>query len=73
MHAEAAPAGRIASPVGQVMAQCRRGFALVFALCLALEVLSLAPIVYMWNAFDRVMASRSVVTLVSLAVLILGV
>ena len=61
------------TPVGEVLAQCRRGFWLVFGLCLALEVLSLAPIVYMWNAFDRVMSSRSVVTLVSLTALILGV
>jgi PrtD family type I secretion system ABC transporter len=38
-----------------------------------LEVLSLAPIVYMWNAFDRVLSSRSLITLVSLTVLILGV
>ena len=61
------------TPVGEVLAQCKRGFWLVFGLCFALEMLSLAPIVYMWNAFDRVMASRSVVTLVSLTVLIIGV
>jgi PrtD family type I secretion system ABC transporter len=51
---------------------CRRGFWYVGVLCMVVEVLSLAPIVYMWNAFDRVMGSRSVITLVSLTSLVLG-
>jgi PrtD family type I secretion system ABC transporter len=42
-------------------------------LCLVIEALSLAPIIYMWNAFDRVLSSRSLITLVSLTVLIVGV
>ena len=73
MTAPSPPPKPSTTPVGEVLAQCKRGFWLVFGLCLALEVLSLAPIVYMWNSFDRVMASRSVVTLVSLTVLIIGV
>ena len=40
---------------------------------MVVELLSLAPIIYMWNAFDRVMSSRSVITLVSLSVLVVGV
>ena len=51
----------------------RRGFWFAAVLCLVIEALSLAPIVYMWNAFDRVLSSRSLITLVSLTVLILGV
>ena len=51
----------------------RRGFWFAAALCLVIEALSLAPIVYMWNAFDRVLSSRSLITLVSLTVLIVGV
>ncbi|WP_084151016.1 type I secretion system permease/ATPase [Azohydromonas australica] len=61
------------TPVGQVLYQCRRSFWAVAALCFVIEAVSLAPIVYMWNAFDRVMPSRSVVTLVSLTVLVVGV
>ncbi len=51
----------------------RRGFWFAAVLCLVIEALSLAPIVYMWNAFDRVLSSRSLITLVSLTVLIVGV
>ncbi len=60
-------------PVTAVLNQCRRGFVMMAGLCVVLELLSLAPIVYMWNSFDRVMSSRSVVTLLSLTVLIVGV
>ena len=73
MSEAASPLKPAIQPVAEVLAECRRGFWLVFGLCLALEVLSLAPIVYMWNAFDRVMSSRSAITLVSLTALILGV
>ncbi len=61
------------TPVGGVFHTLRRGFWFAAGLCLVIEVLSLAPIVYMWNAFDRVLGSRSVITLVSLTVLIVGV
>jgi PrtD family type I secretion system ABC transporter len=60
-------------PVAVILRQCRRGFTLMVGLCVVLELLALAPMVYMWNTFDRVMTSRSVVTLLSLTVLILGV
>lgn len=61
------------SPVGGVLHTVRQGFVFAGVLCLLIEVLSLAPIVYMWNTFDRVLASRSVITLVSLTVLIVGI
>ena len=60
-------------PGAAVLNQCRRGFIMMAGLCFVLELLSLAPIIYMWNSFDRVMSSRSVVTLLSLTVLIVGV
>jgi len=59
--------------VGGVFSTVRRGFWFAAVLCLVIEALSLAPIIYMWNAFDRVLSSRSLITLVSLTVLILGV
>ena len=38
---------------------------------MVIEVLSITPIIFMWNLFDRVLSSRSGVTLVSLGVLVL--
>ncbi|MCZ2498672.1 type I secretion system permease/ATPase [Xylophilus sp. Kf1] len=67
------PSASTPSPVGDVLRQCRHSFAAITLLSIVIEVLSLAPIVYMWNAFDRVMSSRSLVTLTSLTALILGV
>lgn len=71
---QAAPpkAGR-RTPLGGVLHSVRHGFWFAGLLCFVIEALSIAPIIYMWNAFDRVLASRSVVTLVSLTVLIVGV
>jgi len=54
------------------MKQCKRAFVFVFILTFVVEMLSLAPILYMLNVYDRVLISRSVVTLVSLTVLIIG-
>lgn len=61
------------TPVGRVLHLGRRGFWIVAILSLVIELASLAPIFYMWTAFDRVMPSRSFVTLVSLTLLVLGV
>lgn len=40
------------------------------ALTMIIETLSITPIIFMWNVFDRVIGSRSGVTLVSLGVLV---
>jgi ATP-binding cassette subfamily C exporter for protease/lipase len=61
------------TPVGAVLSAVRQGFVFAALLCVVIEALSLAPIVYMWNAYDRVLTGRSLTTLVSLTVLILGV
>ena len=61
------------TPVGAVLHRCRRVFWFVAAMSFVIELLALAPIIYMWNAFDRVLTSRSMVTLVSLTVIVLGV
>ena len=60
------------NPLREVLHQCRRAFWLTGVLTFVVEVLSISPILYMMNMYDRVMASRSEVTLVSLTVLILG-
>lgn len=59
--------------VGSLLQQCRHAFALVFLLTTVVEVLSILPMLYMLNMYDRVLTSRSEVTLVSLTVLIVGV
>jgi ATP-binding cassette subfamily C exporter for protease/lipase len=43
----------------------------VALLTMVIEVLSITPVIFMWNLFDRVISSRSGVTLVSLVVLVL--
>lgn len=59
-------------PVTRLLRENRRVFLLAFGLTAVTELLSLAPIVYMMNMFDRVMSSRSVVTLVSLTLILMA-
>lgn len=60
------------NPLREVLYQCRQSFWLTGLLTFMIEVLSISPILYMMNMYDRVLNSRSHVTLVSLTVLILG-
>lgn len=60
-------------PVADVIRQCRQSFLIAFGMTFVIDVLSLAPILYMWNTFDRVISSRSGITLVSLTVLVVGI
>lgn len=59
--------------LSSLLRQCKRAFVFVFILTFVVEMLSLAPILYMLNMYDRVLMSRSVVTLVSLTVLMSGI
>lgn len=58
-------------PVGRMLVDAKRVFAFAFFLTATTELLSIAPMLYMMNVFDRVMASRSGITLVSLTILLL--
>jgi len=60
------------NPLREVLHQCKRAFWLTGVLTFVIEILSISPIMYMMNMFDRVMSSRSGVTLASLTALILG-
>lgn len=60
------------NPLREVLNECKKAFWLTGILTFVVEVLSISPIMYMMNMYDRVMSSRSGVTLVSLTVLILG-
>jgi PrtD family type I secretion system ABC transporter len=60
-------------PIRKVLASCKRALRLTLVLTVLIELLTITPILYMLNMYDRVMNSRSEVTLVSLTVLVLGV
>ena len=59
-------------PIARLLHQCRRAFALAFVLTLLINILSITPILYMINTFDRVISTRSGITLVSLTSLVVG-
>lgn len=60
------------NPLLEVLQQCKRALWLTGLLTFVIELLSITPIMYMMSMYDRVLASRSEVTLISLTVLILG-
>lgn len=62
----------VESPVGKLLDQCRFSFYLAFWMTAVLQFLKLAPMLYMLSIYDRVVAARSGITLVSLTVLIIG-
>lgn len=68
-----APAkGATRTPIARLLHQCRRAFAFAFLLTLLIDILSITPILYMMNTYDRVISTRSGVTLVSLTLLVVG-
>ena len=54
------------SPVGKILLPCRRSLVLGLWMSFFTAILSAVPILYMISVFDRVMSTRSEVTLVSL-------
>jgi PrtD family type I secretion system ABC transporter len=59
------------NPVSDLLRQFRRSFVFVALVTFVIELLSITPIIFMMNVFDRVVSSRSIVTLVSLLVVVL--
>jgi len=59
------------NPVSDLLRQFKRSFAFVALITLVTEILSITPIIFMWNVFDRVISSRSLVTLVSLLTVVM--
>lgn len=59
------------NPVSDLLRQYKRSFVFVAFVTLIVEILSITPIVFMWNVFDRVVTSRSMVTLLSLLVVVM--
>jgi ATP-binding cassette subfamily C exporter for protease/lipase/ATP-binding cassette subfamily C protein EexD len=57
-------------PIEAVLYECRRTFYFAIMLTVIIDLMSIAPILYMMNIFDRVIGPRSGVTLVSLTLLV---
>ena len=59
-------------PVRKILLQCRQAFVLALMLTIVIDLLSITPMLYMMNTMDRVLSSRSGVTLVSLTLLVIA-
>ena len=59
-------------PVRKILLQCRKAFWLAFGLTFVIDMLSITPMLYMMSAYDRVLSSRSGVTLVSLTAIVIA-
>lgn len=60
-------------PLKTILHECRRSFYLAFGVTAVADLLSLAPLLYMMQVMDRVIASRSGITLFSLTALIIAI
>jgi PrtD family type I secretion system ABC transporter len=58
------------SKLAKLLKQCKQAFVFVFVLTFIIEILSIVPILYTLNMYDRVLTSRSEVTLISLTILL---
>ncbi|MGV3741266.1 MAG: type I secretion system permease/ATPase, partial [Burkholderiaceae bacterium] len=58
--------------LSNVLVQCKRAFMYVFMLTSVLEIVALVPVLYMLNLYDRVLSSRSEITLISLTLMVFG-
>ena len=72
LNVQAGQQGRATPRPQEVLRQCRHAFMLAFILTAVVELLGVVPIMYTLNLYDRVLASRSEITLVSLTVLVFG-
>lgn len=57
-------------PVSNLLVQNKQVFGFAFLLTFFTELMSITPLLYMMNVFDRVMSSRSMTTLISLTLLL---
>jgi len=71
LHNQVASAGD-KRPVRKVLMQTRQAFFFALGLTFIIDLLSITPLLYMMSAFDRVLSSRSGVTLVSLTLVVIA-
>ena len=76
-QAQGQRAGAIAKddrkPLQVILHECRRSFYLAFGITAVADLLSIAPMLYMMQVMDRVISSRSGITLFSLTALIIAI
>ena len=60
-------------PLQVILNECRRSFYLAFGITAVADLLSIAPLLYMMQVMDRVISSRSGITLFSLTALIIAI
>jgi ATP-binding cassette subfamily C exporter for protease/lipase len=60
-------------PLQVILHECRRSFYLAFGITAIADLLSIAPLLYMMQVMDRVISSRSGITLFSLTALIIAI
>jgi ABC-type protease/lipase transport system fused ATPase/permease subunit len=60
-------------PLQVILHECRRSFYLAFGITAVADLLSIAPLLYMMQVMDRVISSRSGITLFSLTALIIAI
>lgn len=60
------------APVRQILRQCRGAFWFALGLTFVIDMLSVTPMLYMMNTYDKVLASRSGVTLASLTIIVIA-
>lgn len=69
---ETATSSRALKPLAVVLGNCKRAFVTAALLTFVTEMLSITPILYMLNLFDKVLSSRSEITLVSLTIIVIA-
>ncbi|MCE2679845.1 MAG: type I secretion system permease/ATPase [Burkholderiales bacterium] len=61
------------SPLRKALQECKTAFSLMAFITFVTNILGIVPTLYMMNMYDRVLSSKSGVTLISLMVLVIGV
>ena len=60
------------APVRKILMQCRNAFWFAFGLTLVIDIISITPLLYMMSVMDRVLSSKSGITLVSLTLIVIA-
>ena len=63
----------IKKPIESVLYQCRKTFLFAIGVTVVVNMMSLVPMLYMWNVMDKAVSTGSHVTLVSLTILVVAV
>lgn len=60
------------TPLKKALEDCKGAFYFMVCMALVITIISIAPILYTMNVFDRVIPTNSIITLVSLLTLVIG-